>query len=326
MLQHVLFISIYFILILSSLLYIYLFCSTCADEDGFTDVNASHMKNALQHNISLPVSFTSNTTFLKGSMFLPPKAREQLTLRAKLSIVYAALWGFGGTCNSTEYRKQFDIALRDTLERCFGLEDDLPITAECSLFECVLDLPQVCLKPAVELDPLTLAKLTNPGIPKKFESLELYAALLAQVAEKDTFGAQDRLVFRTSSTRALEAAMRRLISTGANVILFGDKGCGKSMLIADILSDLKSKLSSPQQMRAQVSDNLVDIVNGARKAEGIFAVMEILKYIMGKFASTELRDDTRAEFHQMWNSAGEGLKVCKMNLTYSFLLCDFQRV
>lgn len=280
-------------------------------------MNASHLKTALQHNISLPVSFTSNTTLLKGAMTMPPKAREMLTLRAKLSIVYAALWGLGGTSNSTEHRKQFDITLRDTVERCFGIDDELPITSECSLFECVLDLPQACIKQAVELDPLTLTKLTNPGIPKKFESLELYASLVADMSEKSAFGAQDRLIFRTPSTRALEAALRRLISTGANVVLFGDKGCGKSMLIADILADLKSKLSSPQQMRAQVSDNLVDIVNGARKAEGIFAVMEILKYIMGKFASTELRDDSRAEFHQMWNSAGEGLKVyCHPSLLF----------
>ena len=260
-------------------------------------------------------------------MNLPVKNREVLAVRAKLCVVYAALWGFGGTANSTERRKYFDNTLRDAIQQFFIDENDsnkassgdLPITTDCCLFECVLNLQECVIAPAVELDPRSLSKLSNPGIPKKFESLNVYAALLANAAaaanerqnanNMTVLGAQDRLVFRTQSGRAVDAAVRRLLGTGANLVLFGAKGCGKSMLVADVLADLKTHLPTPQGMRQQVNDHLVDIVNGAKKSEGIFAALEILKYIMGKFATTELKDDTQTEFSSLWNAAGEGLKV-----------------
>ena len=128
-------------------------------------------------------------------------------------------------------------------------------------------------------------------------------------AERTVFGVLDRLVFRTPSTRAVDAVVRRLLGTGANLVLFGDKGCGKSRLIEEVLGSLRTNLPTPQKMRDQVSGNLVDIVNGTKKTEGIFAALEILKYIMSKFATCDLTDDTKADFHDMWNTAGEGLKV-----------------
>jgi hypothetical protein len=256
---------------------------------------------------------------LKGNMSLPGRHREALTLRAKLSVVYAALWGFGGTANSTERRRFVDCAVRDAVSTYFP-EDDLPIAAECSLFECVLDFEAVALVPAVELDPRTLKKIENAGLPKKFEELNVYVSLRQQQrASKLTFGAQDRLVVRTQSTRAVDAVMRRLISTGANTLLFGAKGCGKSMLISDILDDLKSNISTPQAMREQVNQHLVGITNGVSKADGIFATMEILKYIMGKFASMELKDDNETQFSELWNTAGQGLKVFYFILFYFIL-------
>jgi hypothetical protein len=238
-------------------------------------------------------------------------------VRAKLSIVYAAVWAFGGAANSTERRRVFDSDLRDAVEKHFSLGEeegqsasDLPICRDGYLFECILDLHECVIKPAIEIDPHTLSALTVPGIPKKFEGLNVYAALRAgSSAERTVFGVLDRLVFRTPSTRAVDAAVRRLLGTGANIALFGDKGCGKSMLITDILADLKMNLPTPQKMRDQVNQNLTDIVNGAKKSEGIFAALEILKYILSKYATAELKDDSQAEFHQLWNSAGEGLKL-----------------
>lgn len=250
-------------------------------------------------------------------MTLHSKQRDALALRARLSIVYAAVWAFGGAANSTERRRHFDSDMRDAIEKYFMVPEDgqqevpeLPIPTVCSLFECVLDLPGCALKPALELDPHTLSVLSVPGIPKKFEALNVYAALQAGTsAERTMFGVLDRLLFRTPSTRAVDAAMRLLLGTGANIVLFGDKGCGKSQLVTDILTDLKRNLPTPLKMREQVNQNLVDIVNGAKKSEGIFAALEILKYILSKFATAELKDDAQADFHQMWDAAGEGLKV-----------------
>lgn len=281
-----------------------------------TSANRNDIRAALASRVSLPVFVGRGNIFMKGAMNLSGKLREMLALRAKLSIVYAAIWAFGGASNSTERRRPFDSDLRDAVEKHFmQTEDgqelpDLPIPVDCSLFECVLDLEHCVLKPAVEVDPRTLSVLTVPGIPKKFEGLNLYATLRAGTnAEKTVFGVLDRLIFRTPSTRSVDAAMRILLGTGANIVLFGDKGSGKSMLVTDILNDLKVNLPTPRKMREQVNENLVDIVNGAKKSEGIFAALEILKYILGKFSSSELKDDKVAEFHQMWNSAGEGLKV-----------------
>lgn len=252
-------------------------------------------------------------------MQLPSRSREVLSVRARLSVIYAALWGFGGAANSTERRRSFDTEIRDAVEKYFyALDefgqpsgvDELEITTTCSLFECQLDLDNCAIKQAVEVDPRSLQILSIPGIPKKFEELCVYAELLAgSSAERTVFGVLDRLVFRTPSTRAVDAVVRRLLGTGANLVLFGDKGCGKSRLIEEVLDSLRANLPTPQKMRDQVSGNLVDIVNGTKKTEGIFAALEILKYIMSKFATCDLTDDTKADFHYMWNTAGEGLKV-----------------
>jgi hypothetical protein len=231
-------------------------------------------------------------------------------------VIYAAIWAFGGAANSSERRRYFESDMRDAIDKYFlAVEEgeevpDLPIPADCCLFECVLDLPGCAIKPALEIDPHTLSVLSVPGIPKKFEDLHVYATLQAGTsAERTVFGVLDRLIFRTPSTRSVDAVLRRLLGTGANIVLFGDKGSGKSMLVTDILNDLKSNLPTPQRMREQVSENLVDIVNGAKKSEGIFAALEILKFILSKFATSELIEDAKADFHAMWDAAGEGLKV-----------------
>ena len=299
------------------------------DSEDQATANRVDLRAALASRVSLPVFIGRGNIFLKGAMNLAGRLREVLALRAKLSIIYAAVWAFGGAANSTERRRHFDSDLRDAVEKHFMQAEegedlpDLPIPVDCSLFECVLGLEHCVLKPAVEVDQHTLSVLTVPGIPKKFENLNLYATLRAgSTAERTVFGVLDRLIFRTPSTRSVDAAMRILLDTGANIVLFGDKGAGKSMLVTDILNDLKVNLPTPRRMREQVNENLVDIVNGAKKSEGIFAALEILKYILGKFSHTELKDDKIAEFHQLWNSAGEGLKVSIM-FQYSIFFCFF---
>jgi hypothetical protein len=298
----------------------------CVDVEGHVAAQRADLRSALASRVSIAPLIGRGDRLHKGAMTLPGRQREALALRARLSIVYAAVWAFGGAANSTDRRRCFDSDLRDIVEKYFPTAEEghtepsieMALPTDCSLFECVLDLPGCAIKPALELDPRTLSALTVPGIPKKFEPLHVYAELLAgSRAERTAFGVLDRLVFRTPSTRAVDAALRRLLSTGANIVLFGDKGCGKSQLVTDILSDLKVNLPTPQKMREQVNQNLVDIVNGAKKSEGIFAALEILKYILSKFATAELKDDAQADFQKMWDSAGEGLKVSVGTLCFA---------
>ncbi len=253
----------------------------------------------------------------KGIMQLASRPREKLLLRARLSIIYSALWGFGGTYNGTEKRRQFENFMRDTAS---SLYPDVDLCADYSLFDCVFNIQQPEIVIALQCNPLTNVPIINEGAPIKADQNSLYAQLTRDNANNNN---ADRLVFRTPASRAVDSTIRLLMQTGANVLLLGLKGCGKSMLIADILADLKTNSATPQDTRNHVMTHLVDVVNGTKRSEGIFAAMEILRHVLKEFGQTETIHDNFASFDQCWRAAGTALKV---TITYTIECFSFKPI
>ena len=69
------------------------------------------------------------------------------------------------------------------------------------------------------------------------------------------------LVFNTPNTRSVMNALRLLHSSGANPLLLGPRGCGKSFIVSRMLLDRSRNVpSTPAQVRLDTLKNLVRIV------------------------------------------------------------------
>ena len=312
---------------------------TGAGAGGKRKKTQQHRHREREHSLPPPAALAQEGPIVKGCMTLGTRQRSALIARARLSIIYAAVWGLGGAANVSDRRKFFDSSVRDAVENYFQGDSDalerrpggginsnsshapvlgsdfyteIVIPSDCTVFECELNLKDSRLELAVQRDPRTMQLLTSPGVPSKYSDLNIFAEVLAGLSE-GTGQAQDRLVFRTPSTRSVEAAFRILLGTGANVVMLGEKAAGKTMLISDVLGDLAKNCPTPSDMRNQINANLVDIVNGVKKPEGIFAVLDILKYILAKIAQMAPHEDdpcaATQQFADMWRTAGVGLKV-----------------
>jgi len=268
------------------------------DSKAMHDINTGHQPPGKGNTSGDKVEIR-----LEGIMNLSAKNRELLQNRGYVSIIYAAIWGFGGSCNTNEKRKFFDNALRDSVFRYFE-SNSIQLSGDCSVFDCILDLENCSIVQAVQKDSHSNTVLINPGLPPKFESYHIYAD-----AVPDYFQSRDSIVFRTPSTRAVDAACRHLLSTGANLLLIGSKGCGKTFLINQILADVKRCIVTPHKLRTQIDSNIVEIINGDKKNDGIFAALEILRKIMGQFSSSARTDDVSDNFTTLWQVAGKALKL-----------------
>jgi hypothetical protein len=68
------------------------------------------------------------------------------------------------------------------------------------------------------------------------------------------------LSFLTPTLSAVDSVLRLLLMSGAHVNILGSRGSGKSKLVGDLLLDLHSASPTPQQIRGQVTANLMNIV------------------------------------------------------------------
>ena len=268
------------------------------DSNALRNINMGHPHPGKGNNSGDKVEIR-----LEGIMNLSAKNRELLQNRGYVSIIYAAIWGFGGSCNTNEKRKFFDNALRESVFRHFDSES-IELSSDCSVFDCILDLENCSIVQAVQKDSQSKTVLINPGLPPKFESYHIYADTVP-----DYFQSRDSIIFRTPSTRAVDTACRHLLSTGANLLLLGSKGCGKTFLINQILADVKRFIVTPQKLRAQIDSNIVEIINGDKKNDGIFAALEILRKIVSHFSSSARTDDVSDDFTTLWQAAGKALKL-----------------
>lgn len=282
----------------------------------------------------------------KGVMTLPPRVRELLNTRARLSLVYAATWGLGGALNSTDKRRFFDSILRDAITQFFETSSehgnnsnanhnktslttatssssysvDLPLDHDCSVFDCVLLLEEARMVQAFQRDPRhphsvdKSQQLVNAHVPEKYLDHHLYCewqkpyAPTSSSSLSSNVGSCDRIIFRTVGIRAVDQAFRSLLSAGANILFCGVKNSGKTLLIQEVLRDLRSNVPTPEVMRRQVYDHLVSIVNGAARAEGIFRSLEMVQRILLQEACrTNVNPDLLDDFNAYWQRLGHDL-------------------
>jgi hypothetical protein len=70
--------------------------------DARNDEERANLRSALASRVSVPAFIQRGDVYLKGAMTLSSKLRDVLARRAKLSVIYAAIWAFGGAANSSE--------------------------------------------------------------------------------------------------------------------------------------------------------------------------------------------------------------------------------
>jgi hypothetical protein len=251
-----------------------------------------------------------------GLMSLGPKYRTLLLTRARLALIYSATWGFGGSLNNTDKRKFFENMLRESISQYFT--EDLDISNDCSLFDCVFDLEHGAIKQAVQWDLLNKKIIQNKALNEKFFDQQIYCEYLINesfnstnrpdTAENHFNGVSNgQLRFHSMGTRAVTSTMQLLLTAGANVLLFGNKGCGKTTLISDLLIKLKKNCPNSEDMRRQVSDNLVNIINGIGEPEGIFRTLNILNKILLDSSLLATNDKTSNNFNRCWRKLGDRL-------------------
>ena len=264
----------------------------------------------------------------KGAMSLNAKGRELLLRRGKIAIIFAAVWGFGGAYNSTDKRKFFESMVRDIVQQYLDIPDgdnmksvsgnkirnnasimiSLPvtITSDCSIFECILSLEDCAIIPAYQYDPRTKAVVQNQGLPEKYFYEHVYCDLMPKSGHLNN---PELLEFHSLNTRAVKSIIHIMLSAGANILLFGVKSSGKTKLLTDVLESLKQRCPTPDDMRAQIMNNLISIINGSAQTEGIFRAMDILRSILQKASSAKQLPEFGEDFNSYWRKVGNELQA-----------------
>eukprot|EP00981_Chlorochromonas_danica_P009502 scaffold2709_cov163-Ochromonas_danica.AAC.4 len=237
-----------------------------------------------------------------GTMSLSPRVREILLRRARLSVVYAAIWGFGGALNSSEKRKFFDSIIRDTVQHY--MDPDVVIPSDCLVFELYFDVDNAELVPALEYGKGGRQILQNSCLTAKQLEQNIFCEFI------DNSSGPGTLVFRSMSSRAVSSVLRLLVTAGANVLLFGQKGSGKTHLIQGTLEYFRQETPSPSDLRRQIIEKLLDILCGATVPQGIFRALEIIRTILFKSANIQLREkDDQNDFNTLWRAINSDLET-----------------
>ena len=226
------------------------------------------------------------------AMFLSAKQRNLLALRVRYSIIYASIWGFGGLVNGSERRKLFNIATYDLFRNVFGPSLDIPI--DYSLFDVVLTLKEPGLHFALRVDPILGMFPPNP-------------------IDSDTF-VQCRshldsgyLHFDTPMQISLRKASKYAMLAGASVFFIGVSGNGKTRLITDMLKEMGHHCPSSQNMRADIVENITDLIRGTRISGIPFALQTLRNVMNGLYSIRSIRDD-EFKVEESWKTLREGLK------------------
>lgn len=172
--------------------------ATFEDGDYYSDSSSSdedESNDEAEKFVELETSHLNDDKFRKSIMTLNLKGREKLMARVQLSIIYAAIWGFGGHLNGSSQRNFFNNFLRDIIYKY--LNDD-NIDKENNLFDLVLDLEHITFEKGNFISPDQMIK----GLPKKFEDFSTSAKLSKSPANE--------LIFYTPSSKSVEQSIRYL--------------------------------------------------------------------------------------------------------------------
>ena len=183
-------------------------------------------------------------------MTLGPKGRSKLLRRVQLSVGFAAVWGFGGSGNSTDKRRLFDSIVRDNLHLHVSRGSDMILPEDYSVFEVLVNLDGVSMDHAARTS-VRGASTSTLGVPDRYQDLHVVADL----------SSAGNLEFHTPSTRTVALVLALVHTAGANPLLLGPRGCGKSLTVSRMLQQRSQNVpSTPAGVRADTLKNLVRII------------------------------------------------------------------
>jgi len=223
--------------------------------------------------------------FTKRIMTLSPHGRDQLMARVKVSIAYSAVWGVGGAANCTPKRKFFDTVVRDAIEQHLG-SLNIDDSGE-NILDLVLNIESAAMVPALSEEFCA----HHLNVPKHLSETKIRSELLEN---------QTRLSVKTSSHVAVESILRLLLGSGGHTLLLGPRGCGKTTLINDILTDLQTHNPTPKMMRQNVVDNLLEIVTNPNFNEGIGSTLTLMRKVLVQLETAAPVHDNDTNFLLCW--------------------------
>ena len=238
------------------------------------------------------------------------KEKDKLNIRMKMSIAYAAVWGFGGGVNGSDRRQFFDVLAKQCFETYLG--PSIPFTYDNLVYEIAIDLKQCRFVQAMQHydhgqdmgpadeDAQSTRKGTSPFPVDDMQKQEHLDAVLKACVTQSTTNKVPHIMFHTPSTRAFQSALELLIGSGANVLVTGDRAAGKSLVVDNTLSSFGKNCPSPQSMRSDILTKLLDIVCDGAIPDGIPAVLKMIRQVLSSLKEVDAEHDDRLSESEIW--------------------------
>jgi hypothetical protein len=246
------------------------------------------------------------------------KEKDKLNLRMRMSIAYASIWSFGGGVNGTDRRQFFDVLAKQCFDTYLG---SVPFKHDTLVYDIVVDLKNCCFvesmkvfEPAVQ-SRVDLEESSRPPSPqqktserKEEKKAEIVDAWMKVFVTPATEGQVPEIRFHTPASKGFESAFKFLLRTGANILVTGDQGTGKSLIVESVLKECGRNCPTPQSMRKDILGKLLDISCDGTIPDGIPAVLTMIQQVLGtmKYADP-VHDDVSTE-SEVWQSIQQKIK------------------
>lgn len=204
----------------------------------------------------------------------------KLLARVRLSLTYAALWGFGGNLTSTE-RRVYDAVLRDNVANCIDHHIELPDT---SLFETVLDLQKMAFVAAINSNRLLSMNSKNQDTVSAVMHLQHYDSVNHY-----------KLDISSSATASLLQAVNMLLVSGGVPYVLGQNGCGKTHFLTHILKTLSQNSKEILRVKSDVLSTYLDAVLSCTSNRNGVKTPQIFDEFVDMNAMDERGNKSRAE-------------------------------
>lgn len=274
---------------------------------------------SLDEQSTITMEGSSSVVVDTGFPTLNIKEKDKLNVRMRIAVAYASIWGFGGGVNGTDRRQFFDVLAKQCFETYLG--PTVPFTHDTMVYELVLDLKNCrfvdsmsVFEPRVQQSSPDIEESSRPQTPVKHlepvqeKKSEIVDARLKAFVTSTTPGQVPEIVFHTPSSKAFESAFKLLMRTGANMIVTGDQGVGKTLIVDNILKEFGKNCPTPQSMRKDIMGKLLDISCDGTIPDGIPAVLTMIQQVLSTMKhATPVHDDVATET-EVWQNIHQSIK------------------
>ena len=163
--------------------------------------------------------------------------RNVLLKRVRLSIMYAALWGFGGSYNGTSKCKKFRDILSACLDGFFQEQWTMETGFFRSPFECKLDLRTAKFVRAMHV-------LDDDADMDEMFGDDTFAVAVA--APMHNGG----MVLTTPLLEAIRFNIKSLLGTGLRIVISGEGCAGKSTLLNTVMAEVGAGVPNTENTRS----------------------------------------------------------------------------